>query len=191
MCCFVQMIHWQNAHEQKEVDWDSLFEGYEAMTDLPGCVFYKELMEKYPEAKVILTVRDPETWYESAYHTIHQPAGVGQKIGMMVKALFSKRYKKLLRLVMMLMKTVWWKNGFFQGKFKDKATAIRLFNEHNEAVKRDVPAEKLLVFSVKEGWEPLCTFLEVPVPDTPFPKVNERAGFQELMKKMVQGEEVA
>ncbi len=66
----------------------------------------------------------------------------------------------------------------FEGKFEDKDFAIARFERHNEAVKRTVPADKLLVYEVGQGWEPLCEFLEVPVPDTPFPRSNDRQAFQ-------------
>ena len=69
-------------------------------------------------------------------------------------------------------------NGIFKGRFDDKDFAIQTFNEWTEEVKRSVPAEKLLVFEAKEGWEPLCNFLGKPIPETPYPRVNDTAEFQ-------------
>eukprot|EP00171_Calliarthron_tuberculosum_P023239 IDg23239t1 len=145
-----------------EVDWDTLFEGYKASCDFPSSPFYKQLYEKYPDARVVLTVREPEKWYESTMETIYAssspPAGsFGSNLMPMINAV------------------IW--DGVFDGQFEDKEYAIRVFNEHTEEVKRVVPANRLLVFSVKEGWEPLCNFLECPVPDTPFPRVNDREAF--------------
>src|SRR5947208_7864431 len=67
-----QVVYWEAASAGQPVDWDALFAGYQAVVDYPGCRYYRELMRHYPEAKVILTVRDPETWYESCMATIYQ-----------------------------------------------------------------------------------------------------------------------
>lgn len=140
-------------------DWDQLLDGYNSAVDWPWSAFYKELMEKYPEAKVVLTVRDPEKWYASTMETVYgsssrAPAGP---------------FRDFVHAV------VW--DGVFDGRFEDKAYAIQKFNEHIEEVKKTVPADRLLVFEVKDGWEPLCSFLGVPVPDGPFPKTNTRENF--------------
>lgn len=79
-------------------------------------------------------------------------------------------------------KDVWLKD--FQGKFEDKQYAIGIFNQHIEEVKRFVPPERLLVYQVKEGWEPLCRFLGVSIPDKPFPHLNERGTFQQMSKQL-------
>src|SRR5438094_934614 len=67
-----QVTYWEAASAGQPVDWDALFEGYQAVVDYPGCMYYRQLMEQYPEAKVLLSVRDPEKWYESARETIFQ-----------------------------------------------------------------------------------------------------------------------
>lgn len=141
-------------------DWNMLFEGYQATTDWPGCTFYKELMHAYPEAKVLLTVRDPEKWYASAASTIY---------------IASHRNPDSVH-AHMLDTLVW--QGTFDGKFEEKDYAIAVFLRHIEEVKQHVPPEKLLVYDVKEGWEPLCAFLGVEVPsEKPFPRLNERDTF--------------
>ncbi len=161
---------WQAAAEGKAVDWGALFADYEATVDWPGCTFYKELTERYPDAKVLLNVRDPEAWYKSASDTIYRVSRPG-----FPKSLVPVFVPPLRRFVRMT-KTLIWQNTF-DNRFEDKAYALKVFNDHIAEVKAVVPAEKLLVYEVKEGWEPLCAFLEVPVPDKPFPRLNDSAAF--------------
>ena len=172
---------WQDASQRKvanePIDWSVPLGGYKAAVDWPSCAFYKELMDAYPDAKVILTTRDPESWYTSVTGTIYGTNQVEEDaIPPPMRPLF-----KMVRAVV-------WK-GTFNGKFEDKAYAIDVFNAHIEEVKRVVPAEKLLVYSVKEGWEPLGEFLGVSVPDEPFPHLNEKETFKERLAKRMQASE--
>lgn len=162
---------WQAAAEGKPVDWDKLFEGYQAMVDWPGCAFYKELMQHYPDAKVILSVRDPEAWYKSATDTIYSMSRRGSPMSLV--PLFIPNLRRFVRMV----STIIWRDTF-DNRFEDRAYALSVFNDHIAEVERTVPPEKLLVYEVKEGWEPLCTFLEVSVPNKPFPRLNDSATFR-------------
>ena len=166
---------WDDAARGEPVDWDSLFRGYQATVDWPGCAFYEQLLRHYPSAKVILTVRDPDRWYESARQTIY-PA----------RQLFPRWLTwlnpRMRRFGMMLNRVVW--QGTFQGRFEDRTYAIDVFNRHNDRVRQSVPPRQLLVYEVREGWEPLCRFLELPVPaGKPFPHLNEAAEFQARIKR--------
>src|SRR5260370_3737524 len=141
-------------------DWNMVFEGYKATVDWPACTFYKELMQAYPDAKVLITVRDPEKWYESVSSTVYTMV----------------RRDPLSLMARMVNALVW--EGTFDGKFEEKDYAIAVFLQHIESVKQQVPPEKLLVYDVKEGWEPLCAFLGVEAPpEKPFPRLNDRANF--------------
>ncbi len=179
------VTYWEAAFANRPVNWDALFQGYQATVDFPGYRCYKALMEYYPDAKVILSVRDPEKWYQSAYETIYQAGpSLGQKILMSFKLPFSPRLRKLIRVFKMAGQ-VWEKD--FSNRFTDKPYAIALFKQHIEEVKRTVPAERLLIFDVQEGWEPLCRFLNKPVPaEKPFPRINERADFKQKTKELLQ-----
>jgi Sulfotransferase domain len=160
---------WNAAARREPVDWDALFQGYQATVDWPSCSFYEDLMRHYPEAKVILTVRDPESWHESARQTIYHARLVFPRW-----LPLPPHMREYLRMLDML---IW--NGMFKGRFEDKVHAIDVFNRHNEQVRRVVPAERLLVYDIKEGWAPLCAFLGVPVPDGKlFPKLNDARGFR-------------
>ena len=165
---------WGAAGRGETVNWQELFTGYQATVDWPSCTFYKELMEVYPDAKVLLTVRDPEKWYESAQSTIFQV--VSRKASPFSRLLFRLLFPHMPQTVEMMKTLIW--EGTFDGKFADKDYAIEVFKQHIEEVKKYVPPEQLLVYNVKEGWEPLCAFLGVEVPgDKPFPHLNDRFSF--------------
>jgi hypothetical protein len=174
--------HWEAAARGAPVDWDALFAGYQATVDYPGFPYYRQLMERYPEAKVLLNVRDAESWYESVRATIYQVApSTMQKVLMSLKLPFSRRLRRMVRIFRMGKSVMW--QGLFGGRFEDREHAIAVYNRHNEEVQRIVPPERLLVYQVKEGWEPLCRFLGAPVPDKPFPRLNDRDTFRERLKQ--------
>ena len=171
---------WVFAWRGEPADWAGVLGDYEAAVDWPACTFYEDLMERNPEAKVILSVRDPERWYESVRSTIYQLSLLidGSRTSRLVFGVIS-----LLtfggfagRKTDMPNDIIW--EGTFDGRFEDKAYAIGVFERHNEEVKRRVPPEKLLVYEVKEGWGPLCEFLGVQEPDEPFPRTNDTAEMQ-------------
>lgn len=170
-----EVSYWEAAEKGESVDWDALFEGYRSGVDFQVFRHYGALAQHYPDAKVILTVRDPEKWYESALSTIYRAGPPPlQKALLALRLPFSPRLRKLIR-VFRLSGNVWRKD--FGGRFEDKAYALKTFEAHVEAVKRTIPEERLLVYEVGEGWEPLCAFLNVPVPDKPFPHLNDRLSF--------------
>lgn len=176
--------YWEDAAQERVVDWDSLFNGYEAVVDFPGSLFYKELLKKYPEAKIILTVRDAEKWYESTYSTIYSfSPDLIKKIQLALTAIFSKRARNLLRVVKLNNLTIW--KNLFKERFKDRDFAIEIFNSHTEDTIKYVPAHQLLVFKVEDGWEPLCRFLDKPIPNIPFPKANNKEEFKIMTAKFL------
>ena len=175
---------WEAAARGETVDWDKLLKGFQATTDAPACHYYREFMELYPEAKVILTVRAPENWYKSSYNTIysHNRPLLHRKILFSVLGLFKPELKTALRAWEITEQMEW--QTFFQSRFADQEFAIKIFNQHIEEVKRTVPPDRLLVYNLKEGWEPLCNFLNVPIPDHPLPHLNDTSSFLEYRKKL-------
>jgi hypothetical protein len=166
---------WMEAARGHQVDWDAFLGGYASGVDHPLCNFYVDLMEHYPDAKVLLSVRDPETWYESCRKTIH---AISRDAPMRWMGHLLPRMGKITTLAN---KLVW--DGTFGGRFLDKEHAIAVYNRHIEDVKQRVPEGRLLVFDVKEGWEPLCRFLGVPVPQgVPFPHLNDTAEFSKRVR---------
>ncbi|MCB9954155.1 MAG: sulfotransferase family protein [Planctomycetaceae bacterium] len=172
-----RITHWENARLGRPVDWDALFDGYQSAVDFPVCSYYKELAERYPEAKFILTERDVDSWYASASQTIlNVKPSLLQSFWIMLRLPFSQDARNLARIGMH-------NHAIVNQRMPDEATAKRVYLEHNQAVRETIPADRLLIYQVKEGWEPLCQFLKVPVPTSVFPKSNSREGFPEMVKK--------
>ena len=139
-------------------DWDAVFEGFRSVTDYPACTWWRELAAYYPDAKIVLTTRDPDSWFDSVSETIFSPRMQATLVGtpaerMMQGAIY---------------------DAFKGGSMTDRAFMTDWYRRRNEEVIASLPPERLLVFHPKEGWEPLCEFLGVPVPDGPFPRVNSR-----------------
>jgi hypothetical protein len=155
---------------------------YRATVDWPAAAFYEELMESYPDAKVILTVRDPERWYESARRTIYGIQKTATSPIFSLGALFVPAMRRMRRAALMAADLAWEK--MFDGRFEDRGHAIEVFERWNEEVKERVPPDKLLIYEVKEGWEPLCGFLGAKVPeDKPFPHLNDAETFRRMIRR--------
>ncbi|MEU1055273.1 sulfotransferase family protein [Streptomyces sp. NPDC005876] len=169
--CPDALVLWRAAARGESVDWTQAYDGYRSSVDWPGAAFWREITEAYPEAKVILTVRDPESWYASAASSIHAAA---------TAPLPEDADPVFAEVRQMSLDVVW--NGVFDGRFSDKEYAIEVFERHIAAVRREIDPKRLLVFEVGQGWEPLCEFLDVPVPDEPFPRSNDQAAFARLME---------
>lgn len=179
--------YWKTLKETGTTNWEELYNGFQATVDFPGYPWYKEHMKKYPEAKVILTVRPFEKWYSSIHSTIWQagPQTIPQKITMMSKLLFNPRLRSVIKCVKFAKQTIF--ANHLQGKFEDKTFAEKVFNKHIEEVKAYVPTEKLLVYDVNEGWGPLCKFLDAPEPTESFPHLNKKENFKEMLVELMNG----
>jgi sulfotransferase family protein len=168
---------WRRALNGEAV-WAELFDGFQSTVDWPGSFFYKELAEFYPDAKVLLSVRDADTWEQSMRDTIW-----GVLYGEMLMRDLSRarcRVDSKWRGYMELMDQMWRQSGLIpDGTDTDTETMKVAMERFNAEVQDNVPADRLLVWSVSDGWEPLCEFLELPIPDTPFPHLNDSKVFGE------------
>jgi hypothetical protein len=162
-------------------DWNQVFANYTAAVDNPACCVWRELMATYPDAKVLLTLhpKGPDAWYESTIDTIYFTENVWQFKVLERVTPFAKKMGRMTR------KLIW--QRAHKGTMADRARAIEYYRQHIEGVKAAVPAEKLLVFSVDQGWGPLCQFLDLPVPATPFPNVNDRAAIKKVIAGITRG----
>lgn len=162
----------------QDPDWEAVFDGYTSAVDGPSAVYYPQIMEAFPQAKVILTTRDEERWYRSTHDTLYQfalrstatppPPGSAQA-----------------RLYRVTSTMIW--DGLFGGRFFDKEHAIEVFRDHNRRVIDHVDPENLLVYDVEQGWGPLCAFLGVAAPAEEFPHANDSASMRERMARMGAG----
>jgi hypothetical protein len=154
-------------------DWDAIFADYRSMVDFPGAAYWRELAAFYPEAKVLHSVRDPDRWFESTQATIFNPDGVASRAMLGDEGPMSAFFRSFTR-------------GFTE-HLHDRAFMTDYFVRHTEAVKAAIPAKRLLIYEAGQGWEPLCAFLDVPVPDEPYPSENSRADFVARMAAMRAG----
>lgn len=170
-----------NAPAGTQQDWQQVFANYTAAVDNPACCVWRELMTAYPDAKVLLTLhpKGPEAWYESTIDTIYFTENRWQFKVLEFFTPFGRKFGDMSR------KLIW--RRMLKGTMNDKQRAIAQYRQHIADVKSAVPAEKLLVFSVDQGWEPLCKFLGVPVPAGPFPNVNDRAEIKKVIADMSKG----
>lgn len=160
-----QNAGWMAAALGESVDWDALLAGYQAAVDWPACHFYRELADYYPDAKVVLSVRDPRAWFDSISNTTlrvikegmaadpDRPPNLGSEL--VVKAAF-------------------------QNNLDDADHAVTMFEQHTAEVRANIDSDRLLVFDVREGWEPLCSFLGKPVPAGEFPRTNSQDEFDSI-----------
>jgi len=151
-----QIPLWTDAIEGKAVDWSTMPGDFGAVVDWPAASFWPELSEANPDALVLLSVRDPESWYRSASNTIfqtfdHAPPEMRQWLDS-VRYLLRKR---------------------FSDQFDDPTVMMDAFERHNDAVRDAFTPERLLEWTPTDGWEPICERLGLDVPDHPFPKTND------------------
>lgn len=137
--------------------WDSLFDEYTSCVDWPSAAYWRELIEVYPEAKVILTWRSAESWWDSFSRTILPGIKGGEDPAAVGKVLIEAQV--------------------FGGRLDDRDHAMALYRANVEAVMAEVPAGRLLVHRLGDGWAPLCAHLGVPVPDVPYPHGNSAEAF--------------
>lgn len=158
---------WAAAGRGEPVDWAALFGRYRATVDWPGCLYYRELMQAYPAAKVILTVRDADSWYDSVANTLYS----------LKTATDSQRAARGGAEPVIYSNRIW--DDLFGGRFSDRQHTIDVYLRHNAEVARAVPPDRLLVYQVSEGWPPLCAFLGLAAPEQPFPRVNDTRAFRD------------
>lgn len=160
--------HWIGRGPDATPEWDTVFDGYRSTVDWPAAAYWRELRARHPDAKVLLSLRDADRWHESMMKTIYAsisrtPSGNAPEV--------MRRFHEMVRRLIL--------EQTFDGRLDDAAYAKRIFHEHNQAVIDAVPAQRLLVHRPGDGWEPLCRFLGVPVPDEGFPRLNDTAMFRE------------
>ncbi|MDG4882907.1 sulfotransferase family protein [Mesorhizobium sp. WSM4884] len=149
---------WRALAKGAAPDWDRLFAGYKSCVDWPSVHYWRELIETYPQARVILTWRSPESWWESFAKTILPAIADSKDQESLGVALITKQV--------------------FGGRPQDRAHAIAVYEANVEAVLKTVPAERLLIHKLGDGWEPLCAHLGVPVPAEPYPNRNTTKEFR-------------
>ncbi len=162
-------------------DWSQVFARYTATVDNPGCCVWRELLDAYPDAKVLLTLhpRGAEAWYESTIDTIYFTENMWQFKVLELLTPFGRKFGDMSH------KLIWRRS--LHGTMSDKAKAIARYSAHIDEVKATVPADRLLIFRADQGWAPLCAFLGVAQPKSDFPNLNDRAAIKKTIRDVIRG----
>ncbi|GLC36174.1 hypothetical protein PLESTB_001372300 [Pleodorina starrii] len=173
---------WCDRAAGRPVDWHPALGagGFTAAVDWPSAAFVKELLTAYPRAKVILTLRDFDKWYDSARDTIYAIQSVAASIR--PPPYLAPLFQNVHGTVAVAEAVIW--QGTFSGRFEDREHARQVYDAHIAEVRRVVPPGQLLEFRITDGWGPLCDFLGKPVPERPFPHANDSADFRRRMQRM-------
>jgi hypothetical protein len=157
--------------------WDGIFRGFDATVDWPGAYFYRELIDVYPDAKVLLSVRDGHAWARSMRSTIWAVLYGDNVLRHLsdARADVDAGWQGYVEM----MKEMWRRSGLIAREDTTDDEMSDAMGRYHDEVRRTVPSDRLLVWSADEGWEPLCQFLDVPVPDMPFPRLNDSKEFTE------------
>ena len=160
-----QLLRWRAAIDGGEVNWDEVLAGYSSCTDYPSSYFWRELAETYPEAKVVLTMRSVESWWESYSNTI--------MIALQNIPEDAPAHVREVREMAAMM----WREKTFAAPLDDKVAAFAAYERYVDDVVQSITDDRLLCFDVRDGWAPLCEFLGRPIPDEDFPRTNNASEF--------------
>ena len=168
---------WSDAVDGK-VDWGEIFAGYESTVDWPGSYFYRELREAYPDAKFLLSVRSGESWARSMVNTISSLLYGDSMMHDLSSA--RGRIDPSWQSFTDLMRRMWTTSGLMlEENARDEAALARAMERYNDEVKATI--DDVVVWSPADGWEPICELLDLPIPDEPFPNVNDSEMFEARM----------
>jgi hypothetical protein len=160
----MEIPRWTNAIDGNPVDWREMCSGYAAVVDWPGAAFWPELTTANPDALVVLSVRDAESWYRSATNTIFQIYDIAPPE-------IQPWFDAMRRLL----------DQRFSCAFGDPETMMAAFERHNDSVRRAIPPGRLLEWTPSDGWAPLCDRLGLDVPTDLFPRANDTNQWRELV----------
>ncbi|MCG5218552.1 sulfotransferase family protein [Streptosporangium sp. KLBMP 9127] len=182
-----QVDRWLPLASGAPVDWDQVFEGFGSSQDWPASFFWRQQAEAYPDAKVVLTVRDPHRWYASMKMLLANGPGRAMPENLPEgAAVVFESMKRLSPVLDLIQRSTFGGNGDFGDGMPDEEVAVEAFHRHVDTVKESLPADRLLVFDVREGWEPLCRFLDVEVPvGEPFPHLNDAESMQRTLSQLM------
>lgn len=158
-----QQRYWNKAVIDQSFDWDYVFRNYQAAVDWPSAFYWRELSEWYPNAKVLLTVRPADQWYESFSKTI-------------LDVITSSEHKETLGKTLIA-------DQVFHGRPDDRDYAISVYEQNIREVQATIAEDRLLTYHIGSGWEPLCEFLGKDIPEQPYPRSNNAEEFADKIKQ--------
>ncbi len=159
---------WQRASRGEAADWETVFGEFKATVDWPATAMWADLVEHYPDARVVVNVRPVEAWADSMQQTVCKLLAVRKRHpDSYVRDVLEVAYRLIAEQA-------------FGGRLDDRQALISAFEAHTDTLKRSLPPERVLFFDVSDGWPPLCEFLALEIPDTPFPRSNSRDEFWDI-----------
>ncbi|MFP6707410.1 MAG: sulfotransferase [Alphaproteobacteria bacterium] len=164
---------WYNVAQSGKANWDQILSGYHSTVDWPACHYWQSLAAHFPDAKVILTVRDEEAWWQSMSKTILRNFQDGDEVVDPARISMRRMTRDLIV------------ERVFSGILDNRDHVLTAYRRNIEAVRAGLPKERLLVFDVAEGWAPLCAFLDLPMPAAPFPRTNTTQDFLDRMAERI------
>lgn len=172
-----QLPLWIDARDG-DAYWDKVFDGYTSTVDWPAAFHYRELMDVYPEAKVLLSERDADSWERSMRDTVWAIYFGDSFMHHISRARY--HIDPLWRdWIDLMISMCWTGRGAFAGSYSTRHEMMDAMERWNDEVKATVPADRLLVWNPKDGWEPICELLDLEVPDEPLPNVNDTQAFKD------------
>ena len=166
---------WEKAFAQKDVSWTDFLKDCSGIVDFPGSLFVEQLLKAYPNAKVILTIRDEEQWFESMKSTVLATRKKNTDV--------PPELKNIMKNLASMRELIW--DRHFEGRQLEPDFMIAQYRKHNQKVKQLVPPKQLLEMEISEGWNPLVEFLG-GTPSMDFPNVNKRDEFHEMLRGEIQ-----
>ena len=163
-----QLPYWQKAANGEVMDWDEVFQDYSSAVDWPSGHYWRELAEFYPESKVLLSVRPAEHWWSSYSETIKKLLEIRDEIP-------DEYPRSILNMADQIIT-----QQTFNGSAAHKDQILAAYQKRIDEGKAAIPADRLLIFQVSEGWAPLCEFLKVPIPEADFPRSNAKVEFWDI-----------
>lgn len=155
---------WDDAMHDRPVDWHTLLNGYSAIVDYPGAAVWRELADAFPDAPVLLSTRSSaQAWFDSAAATIFESSKwePSDDDGRRHKAMISTMFERSLGVPL-----------------DDAEAVMAAYDAHNEAVRSEIPADRLFEYQPGDGWAPLCAALDLAIPAADFPHANTREQFR-------------
>ena len=158
---------WRTFDNPETADWPKLYAGFRSAVDFPTVAYWRELAEYYPDAKIVMTTRDAEQWYDSATASVLKLLAEKDQIK-------DPHHKEILAFSDKFVG-----NLYFEGRGPDRDYMINRFHQHENDVRQEIAADRLLVYRVSDGWDPLCAFLGTGIPAQPFPFANTKGQYRE------------
>jgi hypothetical protein len=165
-----QLPYWQALARGETPDWSEVFRGYQSCVDWPSARYWRELTDHFPDSKVLLTVRPEDSWFDSVQRTILPSMNNRETYDP-----GPRRDRSEMAYELIVRQT-------FNERMDDRAHATAVYRQYIEDVQQSIAPERLLTYTVGDGWAPLCDFFDVPVPDEPFPLTNTTEQFNNRKK---------